>query len=89
MAIFFVLPTGESDPIQKALQDKQSMGMVDFTKLPKNGFVVSYSGTTQELSNLLGVTDGSSAPGVVVAISSYYGRAPTTLWEWIKSRWDA
>lgn len=88
MAIFLVLPTDQSDPILRALKDKQTAGTVDFTALPKNGFVVSFSGTTQELSNLLGITDGSSASGVVVAISSYYGRAPTTLWEWIKSRWD-
>jgi hypothetical protein len=88
MPIFMIVPTDDAEPISKALVSHQAQGTLDFTKLPKNGFFVQYSGTTQELSNLLGITDGSSASAVVAAISSYYGRAPTTLWEWLKTRWS-
>ena len=89
MTIFLVIPSSDAGPIQKALEDHKAQHHLDFTSLPKNGYFVSYNGTSEELSNLIGISDGSSGTGVIVAVSSYYGRAPTTLWEWVKSRWEA
>lgn len=89
MTIFLMVPSSDPGPIEKALEDHKAQQHLDFTNLPKNGYFVSYSGTSQELSNLLGISDGSSGNAVIVAVSSYYGRAPTSLWEWVKSRWEA
>lgn len=88
MSIFLVVPTSNPAGVKSALADNKAQGHIDYVDLPISGHFVSYSGTTIELSNLLGVSDGSSGGGVVVAVSSYYGRAPTTMWDWVKSRWD-
>lgn len=89
MAIFLVVPTGSQEGIKKALIDHKEKGDLDFIDLPKDGFFVSFKGTSQELSNAVGISDGSSGTAVVVAVSSYYGRAPTNLWDWVQSRWEA
>lgn len=89
MAIFLVVPTGDQTGIQKALLDHKGRGDLDFIDLPLAGFFVSYHGTSQELSGLIGISDGSSGNGVVASVGSYYGRAPTNIWDWVKSRMEA
>lgn len=42
--------------------------------------------TTQEISDALGITDGSNGAGVVVKVENYYGRANPSLWEWINAK---
>lgn len=89
MAIFLVVPTGENQGIKKALADNKGHSRLDFTELPKGQFFVSFSGTSQELSDVIGISDGSSGTGVVAEVSSYYGRASTAIWDWVKSRWES
>ncbi len=89
MAIFLVVPTGDQAGIQKALSDHKARGDLDFIDLPVTGFFVSFPGTSQELSGLIGISDGSSGNGVVASVGSYYGRAPTNIWDWVKSRMEA
>lgn len=58
------------------------------------GWLVCYSGTSTELSNMLGVT--GQAQGVaatlssvlITRIASYYGRGPSDMWEWLKTRFE-
>jgi hypothetical protein len=54
-------------------------------------WLVSANLTAIEVSNKLGVT-GAAGPAVgtalIVAISSYYGRAPSEIWDWIKTKWE-
>jgi hypothetical protein len=47
---------------------------------------VSYAGTAKELSDALGVTQGNTGPAIIMAGSGYYGRADTSVWEWINSK---
>jgi hypothetical protein len=89
MAIFLIVPIADPHLIERALESLRAGGKLDFLQLPESGFAVSYSGTTEELSTLAGISEGTSGTGVVAAISSYYGRAPTNIWDWIKSRWEA
>lgn len=89
MSIFVVVPTADSAGIKKALERHKELKEIDYIDLPKDGFLVSYSGTSQELSGLIGISDGSSGTGIVAAISSYFGRAPTNIWDWVQSRWGA
>lgn len=52
---------------------------------PGQWFLASV-GTAKDVSDRLGVTvGGASGPAVVVAVSGYYGRASTQVWEWICS----
>ncbi len=88
MAIFLLVPIEGKENIKSALIANQKNG-VDFIALPHDEFFISYAGTSKELSDILGITDGSAGTGVIAAISSYYGRAPTNIWDWVKSRWEA
>ncbi|MDX9676991.1 hypothetical protein [Pseudomonas zeae] len=89
MAIFLIIPINAPEMIERELERLQGLQSLDFIKLPTSGFAVSYSGTSQELSNITGISEGTTGTGVVAAISSYYGRAPTNIWDWIKSRWES
>lgn len=58
------------------------------------GWLVSYTGTTVELSNHLGVTgQAKGEPAtigsvLVTPVAAYYGRGPTDMWEWLKTRFE-
>jgi len=57
--------------------------------------MISAGGTAVELSERLGLYDprntGQPPTGtaVVLATTSYFGRAPTSVWDWMKARLEA
>jgi hypothetical protein len=68
----------------------------DFYELPNGrGWLISYRGTSVELSNFLGITgfpEGGSptlTSVLITAASSYYGRASSDIWEWLKVRFES
>jgi hypothetical protein len=84
MAIFMVVPTSEgkiATKLQETLPGK-------FYLLPKGEFLVQYAGTSKDLSDFLGITDGANGAAVVASLSGYFGRAPTDIWEWMKQHWS-
>ena len=58
------------------------------------GWLIKYEGTTIELCNALGITGqpkGEPSPigsTLVAPIGAYYGRGPTDMWEWLKTRFE-
>lgn len=62
----------------------------NYLKVGEKQFLVSAaSSTAVEVSNKIGITGESSTfPGsaIVFATSSYFGRAPTPVWDWIKAK---
>lgn len=95
MGIFLITPLGQNiDRVSAAVQEK--IPESDRHKLQNNaGWLVSYNGTTVELSNHLGVTgqpQGETSPvgsALVTPLSSYYGRGPSDMWEWLKTRFES
>lgn len=87
---FLVLPLGGNDDQISAAIAAKSLDM--FWVQDRRGFLVSFSGTTVELSNAIGITSmdpeaqSTLGPAMVVVITSYYGLAGTTMWEWMKTR---
>lgn len=55
-------------------------------ELGNNEWLVSSNMTPQGLSDKLGVTNGSNGAAIVFAMSGYFGRAPSNIWDWIKSK---
>lgn len=59
------------------------------------GWLVSHPGTSLEVSNAVGITspDNSGKPALgsamVTLVGSYYGRGSTTMWEWLKTRFES
>ena len=64
-------------------------------KLSDTQYLISTSGTALELSAKLGVYDvnqpakPATGNAVILATSSYFGRAPTTVWDWMKAKLEA
>lgn len=56
----------------------------NFLKVGPGQWFVAASGTSVDVSNTLGITTGATSTGIVLSINSYYGRASTNIWEWLK-----
>lgn len=52
-------------------------------------WLVSSNQTAKQVSDAIGLTDGTSGAGVIVEVASYFGRANPSIWNWIKTNWDA
>ena len=87
MTIFSVIVTGEARP--GALKERLTKQFADdHIAITSNAWLVAGKGPSQLMSNKLGISDGSVANGVVAAMSSYYGRAPSNIWDWVKAKWE-
>ena len=64
----------------------------DSMSLNETQFLISAKGTAVELAAKLGIVDAKtpSVPptgvAVVLATSSYFGRGPATVWDWMKAK---
>jgi hypothetical protein len=64
-------------------------------KLSDTQYLISTGGTAVELSAKIGVydvNDPAKSPAgnaVILATSSYFGRAPTTVWDWMKAKLES
>lgn len=89
MPVFQLNPIGANKPqLQKAVED--SFAPEDRYQLPNEaGWLVRYDGTTVELCNFIKLTgqeQGVPSPvgsTLVTLVTSYYGRGPTDMWEWL------
>lgn len=82
MATFAIIPADKDhDSLDKAIAGK--FGNKSF-RLPQGEWFVSYDGTSTQLSNELGISDGAKGAAVVLNFSGYWGRAGKDIWEWLK-----
>lgn len=88
MSIFLVVPTVTREELAPMLESLQGNGQLRFLALPKGEYLVSFKGTSQELSDILGISNGSKGAGIVAAVSSYYGFATNNIWEWMSAHWE-
>lgn len=95
MPLFLVVPLQrEHAPLNNAVQTRIDSESDRFPLQDDNGWIVKYSGTAKELSDYLGISIQENNPGspfsaIVVPFPDYYGRGPTQMWEWIKTRLEA
>ena len=94
MPIYLAIPLATSNaPLNASVESK--VAAPDRCKLQNDrGWLIKFDGTTIELSNHLlitGQSKGVSSPigsALVTPISGYYGRGPTDMWEWLKTRFE-
>ncbi len=48
--------------------------------------VTPSAATSKEISDALGITDGTNGPAIVVRVEGYFGRAASEIWEWIGAK---
>jgi hypothetical protein len=67
----------------------------NYLELNDTQYLISTVGTAVELAARLGIYDAKTpakpATGfaVILATSSYYGRGPATVWEWMKAKLES
>jgi hypothetical protein len=67
----------------------------DHLVLNEMQYLISTNSTAVELAAKLGIYDAqqpqkpSTGNAVILATSSYYGRAPTTVWDWMKTKLES
>jgi hypothetical protein len=92
MTVFAVLmPAPQPDLVQaiKKAFPKDHLSIND------TQWLISTTGTVTELSAKLGIYDATqptNAPtgsAIIFATSAYFGRAPATIWDWIKAKLEA
>jgi hypothetical protein len=86
MSIFVVFRVSNPDKMQAALEAAVPN---DFLDAGHNEWLVSFKGTTKDLSDKLGVSDGSNGAAIIFGMAGYFGRAPTNIWDWIKAKAEA
>jgi hypothetical protein len=94
MPIFVILPQNPDSraklpaAVAQAYPDAHKM-------LADQNWLVAGKGTAQDVSANLGITlKDNAAPGptgttIVLEVASYYGRATTDIWDWVKAKWEA
>ena len=92
MAIFLVTPLS-NNAAQVAAAIAKALPAEDVYEVQNRaGWLVSHSGTTVELSNLIGITSADKevkptlGSAMVTSVGSYFGMGSTAMWEWLKSR---
>ncbi len=95
MAVYLLTPLADNVAQARAVIEAR-VADEDFYELPNGrGWLISYRGTSIELSNFLGVTgfpEGGSptlTSVLITSIGAYYGRAGADMWEWLKVRFES
>lgn len=80
--IYAIIPFQRSD--KEELRNKVAgLEIPVYTDEAPNAYFVSYNGTTRELGEAIGFSNGESGTGIVIPVANYYGYAAKDLWEWI------
>lgn len=93
MAIYIAVPLTTSSVALNEAVEKAIISHSDRYKLQSDrGWLIRFDGTSVELSNHIGLTGQEQGKpsligsAIIVPVSGYYGRGPTDMWEWLKTR---
>jgi hypothetical protein len=89
MTIFAILMQSEQPAIKHRIM---TVFPLDNYQLSETQWLISAPGTVMDISTKLGIADPndlslpSTGSAIIFATSSYYGRAPQPIWDWIKAK---
>jgi len=88
MSIFVVFRITEPEKMKRAIESAYPN---NYFELENNEWLISEKGTAKDVSDKLGITGSEHTVGsaIVFSMNSYFGRAPTNIWEWIKTKAEA
>ncbi len=86
MSIFVVFRIQSPEKLNKAIKEAYPN---DSLKVSEGEWLVSASATAKEVATKLGIIDGDTGSAIVFKMDSYYGRAPTDIWDWIVTKSEA
>ncbi|MES5099643.1 hypothetical protein ABUK73_15555 [Agrobacterium sp. BA1120] len=83
MSIFVVFRVTNPQAVKAAIEASFPH---DHYQADVDEWIISANMTAKELSDTLRITGGENGSGIVFKMASYYGRAATDLWDWIKTK---
>jgi hypothetical protein len=86
MTIFVALPKNSSVNIDALVAQNWRE---ESLKLESGAWLISTTGTTQEVAAKLGISEHGGPSVIIFSTTSYWGRAPSTVWEWMKAQLEA
>lgn len=87
MALYFVAALSNGPAI--VAKAKEIAGEADVHQVQPDKFFIRFGGTSPELSEKLGIASGEVGTGIVLLVSAYHGRGPTSMWEWVTQKLGA
>lgn len=90
MPVYMIVPTEDAERLARVVT--AGFEEKDRYILPgKQACFVKFDGTSQEIAQKLDLPgdqskDDRPCPAVITLVTTYGGFAPTTLWEWLKTR---
>ncbi|MGO7157154.1 hypothetical protein [Rhizobium leguminosarum] len=58
----------------------------NFLKVDEDEWLISAQLTAQEVSERLKIPGGENGSAIIFKMSNYFGRAPSDVWDWIKTK---
>ena len=95
MTIFLITPLAQNSKKVDLVVTSHVTERDRFKLAGEAGWLISFPGTTVELSNSLGITGQpadtppSLASVLITSVGTYYGRGSADMWEWLKTRMQA
>ena len=83
MSIFVLFRVTDVEKVKSALVTKFPD---DYLEVEAGQFLISSNLSAESVSEKLKITDGTNGNAIVFAMGSYYGRASTNIWDWIKAK---
>lgn len=72
-----------TDPVKFDLAVKANFADDHLQISPREWLIAASGSTAKDISDKLGITDGSKGSAIIFVTAGYYGRAPNNVWEWI------
>jgi len=88
MTIFAIVGATEPAKLAAALNANFPANYIKIP--PGENYLVAVSpkiaATAKEVSDRLGITDGSNGSAVILNVAGYYGRSSPQIWEWVAAK---
>lgn len=86
MNVFVIFKASHPTSLNAAVE---SVFPEDHLRLQEDEWLVAGPLTAQEVSDRLQISNGENGSAIVFRMGSYYGRASTNIWDWIKTKSEA
>jgi len=81
MTVFVAINVSQPDRFEIAL--KANFADDHFQISPREWLIAAKGSTAKDISDKLGITDGSNGAAIIFVTAGYYGRGANNIWEWI------
>jgi hypothetical protein len=83
MSIFVLFRVSNVEKVKSALAENFPD---NYLEVDTGQFLIASNLSAESVSEKLQITGGANGNGIIFAMGSYFGRASTDIWGWIKAK---